>query len=730
MSHLIFLTALLASFAYSSSPDGIVREANTLQTSSASGSRSIRYAKHAAAERAVLTMLQQGKGNNTCRKLAQETIDEIEASVDTSQATLYGINNGTTCAEVGQSEVQARRVAKKLAHSKLTKATGVVDAAYHSKIRFGALKYRDLKGAHCSWQGDHASYIAAGHHWKGASATKYIAAEEAEAADEALDAAGAVAVELTNQCLCDVKQEQADTWDDANADNVANQEAWDNAYRMLCVLEDLDADACVISSVPKVSKVYVHQSVALAKCSSAPSYSPTHTPTVKPSSSPTWNPTAQPTQKPKGKLQPTSAPTSAPTGQCEMSEDEADNCMEDYFEIANASCSDREPTMADTCSAIRAVNLSCPVTCSAECYAVCQPTAEPTVTPTPEPTVTPTPGPTVTPTTEPTAKTKGKLEPTSAPSTVAPTTAPTNSPTGTCQMTAQEEEDCSETYSTIGSAACSDRDSVIDSTCGALRVNGTVCRVACSSECYYACEPTTAPTSEPTTAPTSEPTTAAPTATPTTDAPTGICQMTAQEEEDCSETYSTIGSASCSDRESVMNSTCDELRSNGTVCRVACTQSCYDACAPTTEPTAVPTTDAPTTMVPTATPTGTCEMSEEEEENCSDYYDEISSTECSERESKMNSTCDELRSNGTVCRVACSSECYDVTCADFGSGEFDSGSSSGFDEDGYESGSGFDEDSSDEESSDEVELFEEMGGLLQGVNAVVQESDSIFEEHN
>ena len=622
-------------------------------------------------------MLQQGKGNNTCRKLAQETIDEIEASVDTSQATLHGINNGTTCADVGQSEVQARRVAKKLAHSKLTKATGVVDAAYRSKIKFGALKYRDLKGSHCSWQGDHASYIAAGHHWKGASATKYIAAEEAEAAGEALDAAGAVAVELTNQCLCDVKQEQADTWDDANADNFANQEAWDNAYRMLCVVDDLDADACVISSVPKVSKVYVHQSVALAKCSSAPSYSPTHTPTVKPSSSPTagpsyspthtptvkpsssptWNPTAQPTRKTKGKLQPTSAPTSAPTGQCEMSEDEADNCREDYVEIANASCSDREATMADTCSAIRAVNLSCPVTCSSECYPVCDPTAEPTVTP--------TPGPTVTPTTQPTAKTKGKFKPTSAPSTVPPTTAPTNSPTGKCQMTAKEEENCSEAYSTIGSASCSDRDSVMNSTCDELRSNGTVCRVACSSECYYTCA---------------------------AESSDGSGFGSGEFDSGSSSGFDEDGYESGSGFDEDGYESGSGFDEDSPVMTDAPTTD-----APTTAPTAEPTT-APS---PTTAPTGNCQMTAQEEENCSEAYSTIGSASCSDRDSVMNSTCDELRSNGTVCRVACNAECYYV-CA----------------ESSDSSGSGV--------APDEVELFEEMGGLLQGVNAIVQESDSIF----
>ena len=298
--------------------------------------------------------------------------------------------------------------------------------------------------------------------------------------------------------------------------------------------------------------------------------------------------------------------------------------------------------MGGVCEVMRAQNVThCPVTCSLDCYDTCTPTREPTESPTTQapswsPTELPSWSPTELPSWSPTKR--RSLSPTESPSlfpTKFPSLSPTHLPPPLSSSPTQEPTDSGSGFDS-GSGYSEGYDEGYAEGYDAGYGSG-------SNDGSGFDEATAAPTNS----------------------PTGSCEMTDDEEESCSKYYNEINDTDCSKRESMMASTCDEIRSNGTVCRVACSSECYDmTCAPTTEPTtAAPTTEAPTikpTAIPTTlAPTRWCEMTEEEEESCSKYHSEISnSTNAVDRFATLSKACDEIKASGLHCPVTCSKECY------------------------------------------------------------------------
>merc|ERR1719424_1470793 len=78
----------------------------TVKTTIAAQSRKdVKLNAWESAKTTVAELLQSGETNTSCRDLANATVRDIAASVDSDQQMLDNLNNGTSCKELGVSLV-------------------------------------------------------------------------------------------------------------------------------------------------------------------------------------------------------------------------------------------------------------------------------------------------------------------------------------------------------------------------------------------------------------------------------------------------------------------------------------------------------------------------------------------------------------------------------------------------------------------------------------------------
>jgi len=388
--NLVLLTAILASISCAANTDSVVPEVSFLDIESGAQS------KQQAVKRAVQIMLQT-RSEDSCRVLANSTIKEIEDNVKSAQTTLNNLSNGTECKYIGGDEVDRRREYKELASEDASNATAavyaIVDSTLDLTTSFGAL----LDGDGCDWWLANNKYIKKKKAYAAAVAYNDSKTARLAEADAALADAEGNADHEQHECKCHEQKKHGSEWISANSDDEENQEAWDDAYRMLCVLDEVDAANCTIPDCPKVYKPALDDDVKNEKCTFAPTATPTNAPSEQPTATPTVVPTRVPTSAPS--TVPTSAPsavptrwpttpsptrwptTPSPTGECEMSEQESNStlCTEvnaKFDEISEESASssvcenERKTEYSEICNQ-DGVEDECPVSCNWNCYPSC-----------------------------------------------------------------------------------------------------------------------------------------------------------------------------------------------------------------------------------------------------------------------------------------------------------------------------------------------------------------------
>ena len=101
------------------------------------------------------------------------------------------------------------------------------------------------------WQADPA-YIAAHDTYNTAVENKQQADASASAAAVELEAAIAEAAKLKHECECRVLHQLEAAWDAASSSGEASQRAWTQAHHMICVVDNLTYENCVVPPRPQV----------------------------------------------------------------------------------------------------------------------------------------------------------------------------------------------------------------------------------------------------------------------------------------------------------------------------------------------------------------------------------------------------------------------------------------------------------------------------------------------
>jgi hypothetical protein len=183
------------------------------------------------------------------------------------QNTLNALDTGDKCKDEGQEEVTQAEEEKKEADEAEVTAKNNMDEAYEADVQLESQKYSFLKESDtCTWIQSDPNYKQAEDHYNQMVSEHEEAVAHAKAKDEELTAAIDEAARLKHECECEVQTEHANTWETANSNNDANQQAWTQAHQMLCVVEHKTYENCDVPACPTVTEVYINEEAKTADC--------------------------------------------------------------------------------------------------------------------------------------------------------------------------------------------------------------------------------------------------------------------------------------------------------------------------------------------------------------------------------------------------------------------------------------------------------------------------------
>jgi hypothetical protein len=259
-SPIVVAIAIIATaHALPPSPDDVVPETKFFEATSSTGD-------HAAAQKIVTEMLQKGSDWGDCERLANETRNEVEDSVQGKQEMLDGLDKGCTCKDEGQDEVTRTHTEMLTAEARVTEAEQKLEEATHAEVQLHEQQYQVLAKGECGWIREDAAYIAADETFLKATTTLEKRKTEYTRSVEAHAYAVTEAARLRRECECKVKGDLEGEWELANQDNDANAKAWSQAHHIDCVVQSISEANCHFDAVPGLTMPTLCDHIASMSC--------------------------------------------------------------------------------------------------------------------------------------------------------------------------------------------------------------------------------------------------------------------------------------------------------------------------------------------------------------------------------------------------------------------------------------------------------------------------------
>jgi hypothetical protein len=205
------------------------------------------------ASQAVDVMLQEGKSDSACRKLANGSKQEISNGQKNTQRLLNRMDVGKNCHTAGLSAYNAAKRRESNAKKAADTATRNCNKAKNARVKVGSKSLSQFKVGCSAFLNDPAYTRAKGHMTRTCNdATRKRAAH----ADSRRATASALRAhqKAKEQCACRAqKTHKAAVRTTTNFNSAANAKAWTKAHHMICVLDGKAANRCSVPRVPRVT---------------------------------------------------------------------------------------------------------------------------------------------------------------------------------------------------------------------------------------------------------------------------------------------------------------------------------------------------------------------------------------------------------------------------------------------------------------------------------------------
>merc|ERR1712080_224983 len=210
---------------------------------------------------ALHEMQAAGASDKECRELTDKTITDISTVVTNNQKIIDELPKGQQCMDLGQAEVTKMTSLKKKADSHLVQCRTTLTTTQNFKVEFGSRTYSSLTVGKCDTFFSSTNYISAKASYNAAVKAEQIAVGSAKEASTNLQIAVTAAAKAKKECLCHTKKSHDKAFTERSAANRANEQAWDKAHRILCVLNGKQPCA-----VPKCPVLVASRLLPEAKC--------------------------------------------------------------------------------------------------------------------------------------------------------------------------------------------------------------------------------------------------------------------------------------------------------------------------------------------------------------------------------------------------------------------------------------------------------------------------------
>jgi hypothetical protein len=222
------------------------------------------------ASQAVEVMLQEGKSDSACRKLANGSKLEISNGQKNTQGLVNRMDVGKNCHTAGLAAYQAAKRRETSARNQYHSANNACNRAKGARVQVGARSLSQFKVSCAAFLND-GKYIAAKRHMTNTCndviRKKAVYDNSRKASASAMKAHQKAKV----ACACRAqKNYKAAVKSTKNFNSAANAKAWTKAHHMMCVLDGKPANKCAVPRVPRVTAPRMPSWVARTRCVTNP----------------------------------------------------------------------------------------------------------------------------------------------------------------------------------------------------------------------------------------------------------------------------------------------------------------------------------------------------------------------------------------------------------------------------------------------------------------------------
>merc|ERR1711966_280252 len=221
----------------------------------------------AEASQAVQVLLQEGKSDSACRKLATGTKKEITDGQRNTQSLINRFDIGKNCHKAGLGAYNAAKTRQANAKRASDTAVRNCNKAKNARVTVGLKPLSAFKVGCSAFLNDRKYTSAKGHMSRTCNDAKR---KQAAQADSKKSTATALRAHQTAKktCACRAqKNHKAAVRAAANFNSASNAKSWTKAYHMMCVLDGKPANRCSVPRVPRVSVPRMPTWVARTRCS-------------------------------------------------------------------------------------------------------------------------------------------------------------------------------------------------------------------------------------------------------------------------------------------------------------------------------------------------------------------------------------------------------------------------------------------------------------------------------
>merc|ERR1719440_2682146 len=224
----------------------------------------VEYHAHKEAQAEIALLLQSGKDEGPCKNLAESTLKEITASVDTAQEAVDSVGTGARCVTEGHEAVEAAETALRNAKKARDDAAKALSKAQGQSVQIAPVPLDQIGDNKCSYAFTDSAYTKAKSDVDGATNSLQQSKGAVTAAEGALDAAQDAQKAAIKSCQCGVRAKYDKVWAAANKDTEENKKAYTKAKHMECVLNG--ETNCVVGEVPAVKPLKLADGVPAETC--------------------------------------------------------------------------------------------------------------------------------------------------------------------------------------------------------------------------------------------------------------------------------------------------------------------------------------------------------------------------------------------------------------------------------------------------------------------------------